>query len=77
MSVLGEQGNWRSEVEDVGHLGGWSRSLYLLFLGADCSSQEGSVFAAHRGPFEAWDILPLLDERVALKFVMPEAQLLE
>jgi len=35
------------------------------------------VFAAHRGPFEAWDILPLLDERVSLKFIMPEAQLLK
>jgi len=35
------------------------------------------VFSAHRGPFEAWDILPLLDERVALKFVLPEAPLLK
>ena len=48
----------------------------LLFRGADCSSQEGSVFAAHRGPFEGWDTLPLLDERVALKFIMPETHLL-
>ena len=35
------------------------------------------MFSAHRGPFEAWDILPLLDERVALKFVLPEAHLLK
>ncbi|KAF9645256.1 hypothetical protein BDM02DRAFT_609078 [Thelephora ganbajun] len=38
---------------------------------------EGSVFAGHRGLFEAWDVLPLLDERVALKFIMPEAHLLD
>jgi len=37
---------------------------------------EGSVFACHRGPFEAWDILPSIDERVALKFIMPETPLL-
>ena len=30
------------------------------------------MFAGHRGPFEAWDTLPLLDDRVALKFIMPE-----
>ena len=47
------------------------------FVVLDCPSQEGTVFAAHRGPFEAWDILPLLDERVALNFIMPEAQLLK
>lgn len=42
----------------------------------DFSSQEGSVFAGHRGPFEAWDTLPLLDDSIALKFIMPEEPLL-
>ena len=34
------------------------------------------LFAGHSGLFEAWDILPLLDERVALKFILPEKPLL-
>jgi len=37
---------------------------------------EGAVFACHGEPFKAWDTLPLLDERVTLKFIMPETQLL-
>lgn len=37
---------------------------------------EGSVFTGHRAPFEAWDVLPLLDERIALKFILPEEYLL-
>jgi len=49
----------------------------LLSQNADRTSQEGSVFAVHRGPYEAWDALPLLDERVTLKFIMPEARLLK
>lgn len=34
------------------------------------------MFAGHSGSFEAWDILPLLDDRVTLKFIMPEEYLL-
>lgn len=30
------------------------------------------MFAGRRGPFEAWDILPLIDDRVALKFIIAE-----
>lgn len=51
--------------------------LFLLFHKADRSSQEGSVFASHHGPLEAWDILPSIDERIALKFIMAETHLLK
>ena len=51
------------------------RPLFLLFRSVDCSWQEGSAFASHRGPFEAWDTLPLIDKRVALKFIMADPYL--
>lgn len=35
------------------------------------------MFACHGELFQAWCTLPLLDERVTLKFIMPEAYLLE
>lgn len=75
MPALGGQGKWGNQVENVGYLGRWSR-LFFSFRNADRSLQEGTVFVGHRGPFEAWDILPLLDERVALKFILPEEYLL-
>jgi len=36
---------------------------------------EGTLFTGHRGPIEGWDTLPLVDDRVALKFIMPEEKL--
>lgn len=77
MSALGEWGDWRSQVEDVRYLC-WSSSLFFCYFNkADGSLQEGSVFASHRGPLEAWDVLPSIDERIALKFIMAETHLLK
>lgn len=56
--------------------GTWVGGRVYFFRSADHSPQEGTVFVGHRGAFEAWDILPLLDERVALKFILPEEHLL-
>ena len=35
------------------------------------------MFACHAELFQAWCTLPVLDERVILKFIMPETYLLE
>jgi len=34
-------------------------------------AQEAVVFAEYLRPFEAWSILPTIDERITLKWIMP------
>ena len=76
MPALGGQENWKSKAEDVGYLGWWS-PLILATIGVYFLSQESTVYACHGETFKAWDTLPLLDERVTLKFIMPETYLLK
>ena len=76
MPTLGGQGNWKSKAEDVEYPGWWS-PLILVTIGVYSLSQEGAVYACHGETFKAWDILPLLDERVTLKFIMSETYLFE
>jgi hypothetical protein len=76
MPALGDRETGETKLKMSGTCVG-GRPFYLLFHWTDHPSQEGSVFAGHRGQFEAWDTLPLIDERVTLKFILPEAPLLK
>lgn len=60
------------EVSSLRCRGYWCVICFILDLSTQAASQESAVFTERRALFEVWEVLPEIDERIELKYLMPE-----